>query len=207
MQINNNWIVVALLTNSSVYELEFAQHLLPSLQKFDIPYHIEVIDSKGSWLKNVAQKPGAIFNAMEKYPGKDIVCLDVDCEIVSYPELFNTIPKDYDIAFHTLSWNEWYQNKSNVNEVLSGTIYLRNNDKIKKLLEDWYFEATNSLIWEQKVLASLLEKRSDINIYPLPVEYCWIHTLPDNSPPKISPNGSIIIRHFQASRRFRRLIL
>jgi len=205
MKINNNWIVVCLLSEG-VYELEFATHLLPSLQKFNIDYHVEVITSKGSWLKNVAQKPGAVHNAMEKYPNKDMVLLDADSEILSYPELFDNIPKDYDLAFHTLDWNSWYGNSSNVKEVLSGTMYLRNNEKIKKLVEDWYFDANNAHIWEQKVLANLLTKRIDLNVYPLPIEYCWIHSLPDGQPPHIKPPDDIIIKHFQASRQYRKKI-
>lgn len=200
----NQWIVVALLTEG-VYELEFSTHLLPSLQKFNIPHHIEVIDSKGSWLKNVAQKPGAIYNAMEKYPSKDIVCLDVDSEILYYPELFDNISEEYDIAVHTLDWNTWYRNNSNVKELLSGTIFLRNNKKVKKLVEDWFFEANNTDIWEQKVLAQLLEKRSDIKIYNLPLEYCYIASLPDGQEPHIKLDN-IVIKHFNVSRKYKRKI-
>jgi len=202
----NNWMVVCLLTHDTVYELEFANHLLPSLQKFNLPYHIEVIDSKGSWLKNVAQKPGAIYNAMEKYPTKDIVMLDADCEIKEFPIFFNNIPSEYDISFHTLDWNSWYCNNSNVKELLSGTMFLRNNEKIKKLVEEWYFEASNYDIWEQKALSNVLDRTNNINAYPLPIEYIWINNLPNGQPPNIKPNGNIIIEHFQASRQHRKKI-
>lgn len=205
MKINNSWIVICLLSHDGPYELEFSTHLLPSLQKFNIPYYIEVIESKGSWLKNVAQKPGAIFNAMEKYPNKDIVCLDADSEILSYPSLFDNIPEEYDLAFHTLDWNTWYRNNSNIKELLSGTMYIRNNEKTRKIVEEWYFTSNNYDMWEQKVLSNILEKNKDIKIYDLPLEYCWINSLPDGKDPFIKPDN-VIIQHFQASRKYRKLI-
>lgn len=204
MKIDQSWIVVVLLTEGP-YELEFSTHLLPSLQKFNIPYHIEVINSKGSWLKNVAQKPGAIYNVMEKYPNKDIVCLDADCEILCYPELFDDIPEEYDIAFHTLEWNSWYKNNSNVKELLSGTLWINNSLKTKELVKDWYFTSNNYEMWEQKVLSSILTERTDIKVYNLPLNYCYISTLPDGKEPYVKCDN-IIIKHHNVSRKYKKLI-
>src|SRR3990167_2085091 len=111
------------------------------------------------------------------------------------------------MSFHMLDWNSWYCNNSNVKELLSGTIFLRNNEKIKKLVEEWYFEANNYDMWEQKALAKVLERSNNINIYPLPIEYIWINTLPNGTLPKLKPEGKIFIEHFQASRKYRKKII
>jgi hypothetical protein len=199
----DNWIIVAFATEKSPYEQSMKELLIPSLEKLNIPYHIEVIESQGSWLKNVAQKPRIILNALEKYPVKNIVSVDVDAEILSYPSLFNNIPKEYDFACHILSWKEWYKHEIDNKEVLSGTVFMRNCDKMKELATKWYELATNSFEWEQKCLDKAL-KELNIPIYHLPIEYCYIKTLPDGKEPYIKINP--VILHHQHSRKYKRFI-
>jgi hypothetical protein len=200
-----DWIVVAFATIDTPYEFELSQHLLPSLEKLNIAYHIEVVENKRNWLKNVAQKPKVIYSAMEKYPSKNIVCLDADSEILEYPKLFNEIPENYNIALHILDWNYWYRNNSNVKEILSGTIFLRNNIETKEVVGEWYHRAMNSSIWEQKCLEAII-KEKNIPIYELPLEYCYINSLPGNKEPFIKIDNPVI-KHFQASRKYRKLII
>jgi len=200
----DNWIIVSFVTHNTPYEKVLAQYLLPSLDKLKLPHHIEVIENQGSWLKNVAQKPKVILNALEKYPHLNIVCLDADSEILSYPELFNQIPDEYDIALHKLNWRTFYGHDVDRQEILSGSLWLRNNDKIKDLVTQWYLEATKSFEWEQKVLEKLLLKNIDIKVFELPLSYCFITTLPDGSKPKVECNP--VIQHNQVSRYLKRQI-
>lgn len=197
------WIVVAFCSIDSPYEFELAQHLLPSLEKFKILHHIDVVENKGSWLKNVAEKPAVIYRALEKYPSKDLVILDADSEILQYPKLFDEIPEEFDLALHTLDWNTWYRNGSNVKEVLSGTIFMRNTPKMKELTAQWYNRANSSGVWEQKCLEKLIQEMK-IDVYPLPVEYCYIMSLPDGKEPFVKCDNKVIA-HFQASRKYKRL--
>jgi len=200
----DNWIVTAFVTEDTPYELELATHLLPSLEKLNIPHYIEVIENKGSWLKNVAEKPATIYRALEKYPGKNLVVLDSDSEIITYPKLFNEIPEDCDIALHVLDWDKWYNNNSHVKEVLSGTLFLHNTDKVKNMVKAWYEEASKNEQWEQKCLAKIIEQQN-IKIFELPLSYCYISSLPGGKEPLIKIDNPIIV-HFQASRRFKKLI-
>ncbi len=201
----DKWIVVAFVSHNSPYELELSQHLLPSLEKLSIPYHIEVTENKGSWLKNVAEKPAVAYRALEKYPSKNIVLLDADSEILEYPKLFNEISDEYDLACHFLEWESWYGYKGDkTKELLSGTIFLRNNDKVKELVKKWYNEANTNHEWEQRSLARVIVN-SDVKIFPLPLEYCYINTLPNGEKPIVNIDNPTIV-HFQASRRYKRII-
>jgi hypothetical protein len=198
------WIVVAFCSIDSPYEFELSQHLLPSLEKLGIPHHIDVTENKGSWIRNVAEKPAVIYRALEKYPHKDLVVLDADSEILEYPKLFDEIPEEYDLALHTLDWNSWYRNGSNVKEVLSGTMFIRNTPQMKDLAAKWYNLASDYSTWEQKCLDKVI-KEMNIKVFPLPIEYCWIQSLPDGSGPFIKCDNKVVV-HFQSSRKYKRLI-
>ena len=198
------FIVSAFYTKDTPYKDILYSQLIPSLDKLNIKYNVEEVENKGSWLKNVAMKPLVILNALEKYPSKNIVCLDADCQVLEYPSLFNNIPEEFDIALHILDWDTWYKNNSHVKEVLSGTIWLRNNEKMRNIVKLWYEKAIQYNSWEQKVLAEVLEQQK-IKIFELPIEYCFLNTLPDGSSPKVQCD-KIVIKHFQASRKYKRLI-
>lgn len=200
----DNWLVVAFVTADTPYELELSTHLLPSLEKLKISHYIEVIENKKDWIKNVAEKPVVIYRAMEKFPGKNVVVLDADSEVLEYPKLFNEIPEEYNIGLHILDWNSWYRNNTNVKEILSGTMFLRNNDTIKEILKEWYHRATSEMKWEQKCLADVL-KEKNIKVYELPLSYCYISSLPDGKEPHIIIDNPII-KHFQASRKLKKLV-
>ena len=158
----------------------------------------------GTWYKNVTMKPLSILDAMEKYPELDIVSIDADAEVLEYPKVFDKIPKEVDIAYHLLNWNEWYGYSKNppIMELLTGTMYLRNNDKIKKLCNEWYSEATKTNEWEQKVLQRII-KKYDIKHYHLPLSYCYMKTRPRNKEPLVKLENPVIV-HNQVSRKLKR---
>jgi len=201
----NNFLVVSFVTLDTPYEEVLTHYLIPSLERFHIKYYIEKVENRGSWIKNVAYKPQCIGNAFEQYPGQDIVFLDADAEVQQFPYLFNDIPPEFDLACHYLDWDSWYGQKSNVKELLSGTLFLRNNEKTKKLVEEWYTLATSSFEWEQKILAKILEKNPTISIYQLPLSYCYIKTLPNGEEPLVKIENPVILHH-QVSRILKKRI-
>jgi len=206
LKINNKFIVVAFATLGTPYEKIIEACLIPSLKKFNLEYHIEVVNSLGSWQKNVAMKPKIILSALEKYPNRQIICLDADSELTTYPSLFNTISLEYDFGCHFLNWNTWYgynQNPPTI-EVLSGTVWVNNTENAKKILTDWAHKSEHSNIWEQKILGEILET-SSAKVYKLPVEYCYISSLPNGNPP-IYTNCTPVILHHQASRTLKKKI-
>lgn len=202
----NKWIACCLVTNSTPYEDLFLTTLLPSLRQWNIPYNIEYYKSRGRWLANVALKPHAILNTLTKYPDSNVVCVDADAKFTCYPQLFGTIPEEYDIALYTLDWNLWYKNNTNIKEKLSGTVWIKNSEKMRNFCSLWYERASKFSEWEQKSMSRILDERPDIKIYDLPIQYCYIDTLlPNGEKPGIQINDPVIC-HYQASRKTKRLI-
>jgi hypothetical protein len=201
----DNFLVSSFYTENTVYQNEIANVLIPSLEKINLKYNIEVLENKGSWLRNVAQKPLSILRTMEKFPSYNIIALDADSEVVQFPKLFNEIPLEYDIAYFTLDWDSWYKNNTHKKEAISSTIFFRNNEKVRNFVKEWYVKAEISMEWEQKIMDDMIKERENIKVFPLPIEYCAITSLPGNKEPHIKIENPVILQH-QASRKLKKLI-
>ena len=188
------------------YKEVLKKYLLPSLKKLNIEPIVIETENTHNWHRNVAQKPLIALQVLEEHKDANIVLLDADCTVEHYPELFHSIPSDFDIALYTLDWNTWYRNNNGVKEVLSGTLFLRNCDKVKSLCKEWYNETIRTGAWEQRGLARTLVKRKDIKVYDLPIEYCWITSLPNGDSPHVKCDNPVI-KHYQVSRTLKRGIL
>jgi len=131
---------------------------------------------------------------MDRFQREDIVWLDADAVVRSYPKLFSEI--DCDLACHFRDW------KHGRNELLSGTLFIKNNDKARRVIRDWIkINDQNPKTWEQRNLARAIRRYDfDLKIYRLPIEYCFIFD--DERKGSVKP----IIEHFQASRKYRREI-
>jgi hypothetical protein len=68
---------------------------------------------------------------------------------------------------------------------------------------DWYIKAQKKDMWEQKVLEQIITNHN-VKLYPLPLEYCYIKTLPDGREPHIKVEP--VILHHQASRKYKGLL-
>lgn len=193
-------IYISYFTQTTVYEGVMNEYLLPSLKKWNLKYDIQGIKNKGNWSLNTALKPKFILDMLNKH-NEDVIFLDADATIEQFPNLFNNIPKEFDIACHFLNWQTWYK-KSNKKELLSGTMLLRNNDKVKTLCKEWYEKSINTTRWEQLVLADILEKNESIKIYELPLSYCYIKNLPNGNTPYVKCDP--VILHHQVGRLYKR---
>ena len=191
----NNWILVAYYTFN--YKKVFEKYLSSSLKQLKNNYYIKEIKKDDGWKINTNYKPIFISNCLKKFKNKDIVYLDVDATINCHPILFDKLPKEYDIAIHYLNWGVHYGYQHNKKELLSGTIYFRNNDIINNYIIPKWIKNIDHYYWEQKSLDYAL--KTNVNIYELPRNYCYI-----NSTPKGLPAIQIInpiITHFQAGRK------
>ena len=133
-------------------------------------------------------------NILEKFFDIDIVWTDADSIFHSYPKLFDII--DCDIALHFRDW------RPIPGELLIGTIYHRNNEKIRKLINDWIrFNRKNKMRRAQLNFESVFKRnKNGLNVFRLPMEYCCIFD--DEKRSKIQP----VIEHFQASRKYRHMV-
>jgi hypothetical protein len=199
----NKFSVGCFYSNGTPYERIYRDYLQPSCDKFNINTHVFSAPNYHNWYKNVAEKPriiGEMLDLLMK-PGECLVFLDADATIEQYPTLFETIPKEYDIAYHTLSWRQWYGYEKETKELLTGTMFFRNRKKIRDLCMEWYNEAQKTHEWEQKVLQRVI-KNHDLKAYPLPLEYCYMTSRPRDKEPlvKLDP----VILHHQLSRTWKR---
>lgn len=189
-----NFLVVSCFTIDTPYQ-KIIKNLRDSINKFKIPKYIKGYKSMGSWQKNVLYKASFILDCMEEFPNINIVFIDSDAIFKQYPELFEKI--DCDFAVHTT--NEKRSLFPN-GQLLSGTIFLKNNNKSKELIKRWITESDkNPERRGQQSLQWVCENNSsDLNLkmINLPKEYCHVFSWKDNIDP--------VIEHFQASRNFKR---
>ena len=183
-----NFVVVSYYTENTLYE-EQMKTLEKSLLRHHIPFRIKRIKSLGRWEDNVNHKP-TFLKAMLKHYGKtkrDIVWTDCDAMFQSYPVLFDCTGWDFAVPI-------WRRNRSR-EEILSGTIYLRNCSHTRAILDAWEKECMeNPDVWDQRSLAKVLTK---YEFSEMPLEYCKIFD-------KMSEIEEPVIVHHQASRQVRK---
>jgi len=184
-----SYLIVSYYTHNTIYEGK-AQKFVQSLQKFNIPYHVEGIESLGNWQKNTGYKPTFVKNMLLKFPETNIVWVDCDAEFFAYPILFDNL--SCDVAAYVYDGKEY--NKADwIPELLSGTVYFRNSPKVFAIVEQWEKLCKEQpKIWDQKHLEAVLKKDFEL----LPGEYCKIMD-------KMKYIKSPIIVHYQASRTVR----
>lgn len=182
-----SFTIISFYTQNTPYETEVV-HLLESLDKLGLPYHIQGVKSKGSWEKNCQFKADFILEAMENLD-TDIVWIDADAVVMQYPSLFESL--SCDIAFHFLAHRS---------ELLSGTLFIKNNMKMRAVVKKWIELNAGNTRWDQKNLQQIIESEVGLNTEILPTSYCKIF---DN---KYQQDAEPVIMHYQASRRFSRVI-
>ena len=201
----NVWVMGAFYTEGTAYEQVIKDYLLKSTEALGIRTMIKSIPNYGNWYRNVAEKPRVVLNMLEELPPEQcLVFVDADAIVVKYPKLFDEIPHQYDIARHQLNWNDHYGYKNDppTLECLSGTLFFRNNTRVKDMCVEWHSKAVQSSEWEQKILGDCL-KASNLKIFDLPYDYITIPSMPDGRP---HPRGvtNAYITHGQVSRIYKR---
>jgi len=186
-----------------VYEKVFNQYLRPSLEKRKLPYYAFKKENFKNWRKNTLWKASVILEALEKFK-EDLVFIDADATIEKFPKLFYEIPSNCDLAIHYLDWFLHWRNEKgkSLRELLTGTMFIRNNDKMKKIVKEWNeLNKKTPDIMEQKILQNLLDKKKEILVYHLPVDYVVIPKQNGTIPPYIK---NIVILHHQFSRKIKK---
>lgn len=195
--------IVSWYTCNTIYEQIIQEYLLASLHTWDIDQKIYPIESQKNWQINTNLKPLILEQALKDIPN-DIVLLDADCKLLEYPDLFNTIPDEYDMAVFYLDWQQWYNKAYNKEELCSGTLFFRNRPICLEVIEAWKNLCKKNLYPDQMNLEVVLNTFPGLKIYRLPIEYCWIHTLPDGSEPRVPRPEHVVIEHYQASRTIKK---
>lgn len=199
----NKIVFATFYTEDTQYKEISEKYFKKSVEKYNLDYKILEYPNYKNWNRNVAQKPLAILDTLNSIPEDTcLVFLDADATIEQYPNLFFDLPQEVEIAYHVLRWDMWYNRpKDTTKELLTGTMFFRNNDRVKKLCKEWYDKAIKSSEWEQKVLQKIIDV-NDIYKRWLPIEYCFIKTLPGDRKPHIKTEP--VILHHQVSRELKR---
>jgi len=195
-------IFVSYYTLNTPYEQIAKEYLIPTLEYYNLKYIVQGVKNLGNWYKNTAFKPKFLLEKLKFY--NEIVYIDVDAKILSYPTLFFEIKDKYNFAAHYLNWNDFYGYKQNppVKELLTGTLFLKYTPEIERLCKEWYKLANKTMQWEQKVLQEIINNYN-IEFFELPIEYCYIATKPDGNKSNIKVDNPVIV-HYQKSREFKR---
>lgn len=170
-----------------------AERLEASLRALKLPYYIMARKDCGTWVKNCALKPGFILEMMAANPGRPIVWLDADAEVLKVPDFGRMYDSIVDVARCKYAW--W----NGKTEVLSGTLWFNCSPAAMHLLASWevqgHFEPEK---WDQHTLETVLDSTMAV-VADLPVEYCFISDLHREQHPDMDP----VIVHYQHSRTTR----
>ena len=195
----DNLMVVGYYTVNTPYEEE-AQNLLQSLNKLKVNHDIIGVKTLGNWQANTRFKAGFMLDMLIKWPNHRLLYVDVDAVVHKSPDLFKNYSCDIAVRWQDFRWRK--------NECLSGTIYMENNERTRRICELWrdinVTEGNKSNRMEQWNLDTVINqmKKEDPNFTykNLPPEYTMIFDSMRGMYPNINP----VIEHFQASRRFKK---
>jgi hypothetical protein len=184
-------VVVGFYTNDPIYG-EHASILEACLARYGITCDLTKIE-KTDWHSATAYKPTLILQKIREYRAP-VLYLDVDCfvheDISAY---FQRIEADLGVHF-----------LEDTGALCSGTLYFNHTEKILQLLDAWIQGMReNPLVWDQKVLESIVEKKQipGLGVFNLATEYLYIFDTTRKSHPSLRP----VIEHLQASRETRHL--
>ena len=165
-----------------------------------ITHDISGVKSLGNWQANTRFKAGFMLDMLIKHPNHRLLYIDVDAVVHSIPDLFKNYTCDIAVRWQDFRWRQ--------NECLSGTIYMENNERTKRICELWrdinVNEGNESNRMEQWNLDTVINKMKvedpNFTYKNLPPEYTMIFDSMRGMYPNITP----VIEHFQASRRFKK---
>ena len=175
--------VVAFYTKDTPYE-DVIQKLMGSMIKYNIPNYIKGYESRGAWVKNCAIKPEFLLHCLED-SDDNILYVDADAEFLQTPNY-----EIFDGEFH------YYKFKGK--EALSGTLYLKNTERVKNFVRKWIeIQKQHPTVYDQQTMARAIEKvRGSLIVKELPQEYIKIFDL-------MKHVENAVVLHHQASRRYK----
>jgi len=133
----------------------WSDKLKASLIRFNLPYHIEEIESTEDWKKNTCKKPEFVKKCLLKF--KEPVCwLDADCEVMEYPELLMQQDcNDINLQIYNFTKDKLTSG--------SGVFALNYSQESLDFLDDWIDSSKDSKEVDDIVLNDVYNKRwSDI---------------------------------------------
>lgn len=176
------------------------KRLIASFEKFDLPFGLWKYPDQGTWMENAHFRTEILRQALNHYSGTfnkyerpfgAIVWIDADAEILKYPEKLFNIEADFACRLRGINYNDMTKN-----ELMSGTMFIRNNEHGKRLIALW--KKANELNPDRRSQRNL---QSVLFSHQHEPEWKWSGTL------QVLPNSYThvfdepVIIHYQESRR------
>lgn len=196
-------IIISFYTTDTLYQLE-VQNLIASCKKFHIPHHIEGVSSYGSWELNCAYKPFFIHKMLRELK-RPVLWVDADGVFKKQPEELSVFSKDFAVRI-----NETIP-IDHPSHVISSTIYANYTpgaDRLLRLWAQYCHQEINRIgrqeeFWDQIALRdALFSQDNPASFASLPLSYTKIVDHPSDIQAVADP----VIEHYQASRRYKKLI-
>ena len=193
-------VFVSHYTKNTPYEEVMATHLVPSLKKHDLDYHIEGIVTLGSWRRNSNWCALQVRDCLDRFAPRPILRLDADAKVQQYPELF--IQKDFQADFAACIWKKSKLRPTPDGELMGGTLYFASNDRIRLFVDKWVEKIKKrSKHRNPDLLYEVLKKDKGVRFFNLPLEYCKVFDFLMAKEEK-----EPVIEHFQASRKYKHIV-
>ena len=196
-------LVVSYYTKDTMYQLE-AHNLIASCEKWNIPHHVEAIDSFGSWELNCAYKPFFLISKLQEFK-RPIFWIDIDAIFVKSPLSLPEFEGDLAVRINA-SLPDNHPSK-----VMSGSIFANTTPGAFSLLKMWAAKCYQQLsdperteeFWDQTGLRDvILAQGPATRVIPLSPAYAAIAEHPEDQKNVLDP----VILHYQASRRYKKMI-
>lgn len=196
-------VVISFYTANTPYQLE-VQNLIASCKQHGISLDVEAVESFGTWELNCAYKPFFILKKLNEHQ-QPLLWVDADGVFNCVPEWIGAF--DADIAVRI---NEDLPS-SHPSKVISSTIFVKYNAQTIECLNLWTKESARQLLdpmrkeefWDQIALRNvLLSQECKAKVASMPLAYTKIFDHPEDCLLVEKP----VIEHYQASRRFKKMI-
>ncbi|SRR5581483_3752579 len=196
-------LVVSYYTKDTVYQLE-VQNLITSCKNWGIEHHVEPITTLGSWERNCCYKPFFLMEMLQHFK-RPLFWVDADGVFAQKPKWQGVFAKDAAVRINA------EREDDHPSKVNSGSLYINATTGGGALLKAWAQECLDAFaaperteeIWDQIALRDVIQRGNlpaDIGI--LPLEYLKIVGNPCDE----KWVGEAVISHYQASRRFKKII-
>jgi len=172
---------------------ECAKLLIEDAKNLKLDLIAEELDDFRSWQQATRFKAVFIQGYLRQF-GDDVCWIDADARIRKDPTVLTELSsKDYDVAAVYFKGTE----------LLSGTLWMADNDAVHALIADWISlnqDSKRARHLEQQNLQRAIENNPEIRVRKLPPEYAYIFDLSKRVYPDIEP----VIEHLQRSRAIRK---
>lgn len=202
-------IVTAYWTKGTPYEAEAAA-LRETLEEFGLRHDIRSYPHPGNWTLANLLSAQHIRAVREDWPNEPILYLDADARVLAPPTLVEGLAlAGYDAAFFFISDGGSVSIPPNSEALCSGTTWWSASPAATAMLDAWV--ALNRLPEERRgcdqlnleAIVRWVETNPLVKIFRLRPEYCWIDDISARLYPKA---GEVVIRHTQASRRYKHTV-